>query len=581
MSEGLCVYWRFDEVQDGKVLDASGMNNRGTLALRSHVSARPLPANDPISDEDEWGEKVRPGHSLIGPLSCAALNGLSSITSYTCEFFAKRVGVPPTGDSHEFFIFANAIKVLLNMNGTVSLVVDSTTFETTKRVPLNQWIHFALVVSDSTLSLLVDGVPAFSNVQTSPLENPVSIELGSNWFECTEFRIWSLARTAVAIRESMRSPLPRSAPVSKWKGLRINTSAPSEGKTGDWEKPVVFDNVLRRLSKSRRVHPTEEETDSLRTHSMLFEAPEAPQPIAENAPAAPVVPDEAISAEQSVSDFPNGSVSGFSANTPALSPILQLRPVARPIVPCPSDLSLSAAVAIMDENLNNTIGTDDLSSEFQSVEAIVHQIANYMRTKFRTGPFLYPMPPEALLVRLRIACNYMGLVNVTNAAQCSALVALRIPLLAQHVYALTIRAADDAGREGDIKTERVLLRTLLGTFKARMEASKIDKFRGRLDQLIQDDSMCTLQKCPLCTAPFDDPMQVKCGRGCGSQLSVCYLTGKLVASADCVRCIICESTMSISQQAATRQRSAPTSRTVGIPTVCVVCSCSGCLRALD
>ena len=61
------------------------------------------------------------------------------------------------------------------MNGTVSLVVDSTTFETTKRVPLNQWIHFALVVSDSTLSLMVDGVPAFSIVQSSPLENPVSI----------------------------------------------------------------------------------------------------------------------------------------------------------------------------------------------------------------------------------------------------------------------------------------------------------------------------------------------------------------------------------------------------------------------
>ena len=64
--EQLSLYWRFIESQGTRVLDSSPWNSIGLLQPGARILTESLKPGQPISDEDDWGEKVPLGHAITG-----------------------------------------------------------------------------------------------------------------------------------------------------------------------------------------------------------------------------------------------------------------------------------------------------------------------------------------------------------------------------------------------------------------------------------------------------------------------------------------------------------------------------------
>ena len=583
MAQGLCVYWRFNEIQAGRVLDASGLNNQGLLSPSADISGTPLQPKRPIADEDEWGEKLPLGHSLKGEVSCTGLQGLADAKSLTIEFHVRRVGVAQGVRSYPLLNFSHFLKLEISKIGTVSLNVGSTQYDTSKRIIINEWMHFALILDESTLTLYVDGVSCFSNVQGNMKGGPCSLTAGSDICEITELRLFSLARSPGLIKEFMNNPLPRPVTVSKWKGLRIKANVDSDKS---WSLPAQTIGKL----KSRRITDTDNAKD----------VPIDDSPRNAHVAQVQAVPDEPATAEGSVLDFPASekvhpkpptpeSSQYTRKATPTQEPVVPEVPQAEtvPTVGKPGDMGLylqeslsnESAVERIDAFLEAVVAKKDLWIDAGRIWDAIKAMSQYMRTKNRIGPFLCPMPNQEFLIRLRMTCNYFALTRCIERPN-GYFIGLRIPLLPHHVKQLTRQAINEAAATGDACTESALIKRFILNFRLEMSNDEIEALNRRLFQL-GHVSVFTHIACPLCHLISRDPLQDVCAGGCQSVFTVCYVTGKLVPKSDCVACKVCNSVISTDPQMNRHNANILSNRTFSVPTACPLCSCIGSLDPLD
>jgi hypothetical protein len=573
MADALCIYWRFNDVKDKQVVDASGHNNNGHIQPDTELSESPLVPDQPISDVDEWGEKVPLGFSFRGNVQIDCVDGFSADQSFTLEFYMRRSRVRSGGLVDSILEVANVIRILVTGQGTIALSVGRETYDTKKRIVINQWMHFALINNSKSLELLIDGVPCFSNIHPPILFAPIGITLGSGICDMTEFRLFAKARSKDEIREFLHSPLPRKAPISKWKGLKIKTAS-NQSVDSKWPPTVP---AIQTKSSKRRIINSDIDEISLAEFSRVTSQ---------------VVPDDPVSAEESVLEFPGSSNplpcpqiddnflgSIDKGTTPTRTPESEI-PYSQnslPVLEIPSTLERVDAIAKMDSILKSLLVDNSLIPEENVMVQVTQNISRYMRRSYRMGPYLCPLPSEAFLSGLRIACAYIAL------ARCNRRVGgyylnLRIPLLPERVRSLTEWAISEMRRYGDGRGEWILIYRLIDNFKTDLANDEINKFRIRLLEIGNPPSLTKLC-CPICRALFQDPTQAKCST-CQTNFAVCFVMGCLVPSDECVKCWICHSEFSIGP-AIPKRGNVSTNRSRDIPLTCSFCECTGTLRPLD
>lgn len=570
MIANLCLYWRFNEVQAGKVLDSSGLGNSGTLELGGNVSAQPLSPQSPISDENEWGEKIPAGHALRGPVCIESISGLSEPQTFTLEACIRRVSSVKTDVSRILLSYCDSVKLLLNVQGFLAVESKGSLYEVNKKLPLNQWMHVALVCDKSAVSVLVDGSSVFSNIETSEMVSPGSLRLGSLVCELTEVRLWSIARSAESIREYMESPLPSSVSESRWKGLRIKPGAAAAQSSAGNSRTGFF-AAYEGSTKSRRV---EQETVSPNAEKSVDDNHAAPQPLSP-----PLLP--------AMGESPQDHLVvkyEFDQIEPAKTPpeLADLRPEILPSIP--SELGL--AISFFDAALEAAILKPYKIIKKVEIAKVIRIISTFIKTNYRIGPFLVPMPPESILLRLRTACSYFALATLvaspSDTGSWRSLLHLRVPLLPRHVAEICFVCIQEAVERKDSRTVILLQKKLidcLASFLSESELARVEKGSATLTSIPPD----TLILCPFCRSKFQDPLQEACVKGCRSKFAVCFLRGKAVPVDVCITCKVCTSVMSNKRKPilCKAERNIPTSHVMELPESCPLCSVFGSLYPLS
>lgn len=589
MIDNLCIYWRFNEVQASKVLDASGLNNFGSLVDGGNVSARSLVPRDPISDENEWGEKVMMGHALSGEVSIGSIAGLGDLGSFTIEAFIRRMsGVPADSSGYVLLTFCSTVKVILNAAGFLVLDAGGTSYGVNKKLPLHQWVHVALVCEKNEVSVLVDGFPSFSGIKLPQITHlPASLRIGSSVCEFTEVRLWSIARLASSIREFMGIPLPQSAVSgSRWKGLRIKTDG--QFNSSGLVRSTTFLSALEGLGiKSRRILKEEDEeiisvpqntTILLNSAPMMDEKPNAgDRPVSPLSAPVPQVSGEAPHDHEFQREHEIFLRVQAATTPPEIANIL---PQTLPVVPAELELALEVFDSMLEEALLNSLPYRSVDKK--KLAKIILIISGYIKSKYRVGPFLVPMPPESILSRLRIACTYFGLASlVANSHQeCwGSLILLRLPLLPRHVTEITLQCIQEARDNRDRRTAMLLSRRLIESMKN--ELSETDFANAETEcAAMHSIPPLTLIACPFCQTLFEDPLQESCNKGCHTKFTVCFLQGRCFPVDVSIKCRLCLSVMSNKRPVLMPSRNVPTTHVMGLPESCPICSVFGTLQPM-
>lgn len=563
MADGLCVYWRFNEVQASKVLDASGLNNYGSLEAGGNVSTLPLPPNDPISDENEWGESLVTGHALSGNVSIGDISGIQTSSDFTVEAFFKRVMAVNMENVCNILSFSSTLKVSLIKDGFLTIECKGTTYNLNKKLPLNKWTHVSVVCEKLQISVLIDGVTAFSGVNAEALVSPISMQLGSSVCETTEVRLWSLARPTTVLREFMNIALPRVGPASRWKGLRIK----SDGQ-GSLNPRKTFLTGLEGLGRSRRNGNGQEDVESV---------------LEDNYPRSPMSPP----VKPVVGESPSDHLYKYELDAidlkivPAKTPpeLADLKPEALPVLSSDLDVALDELDSMLQAALNKQYKSIDK----RQIAKIIKIIASYIKAKYRIGPFLMPLPPHSLLSRLRIACAYFCLASVVANVDNSwgSTILLRIPLLPEHVVEIALSCIQEAKNKNDSRTVFILSKLVVANMRAFLSESEFATTE-RNCATFTEIPPSTRILCPFCRTKFEDPLQEACYKGCHTKFSVCFLKGSCLPTDACIQCGICDSVMSNKRKVVqtNRTRNVPTNHVMELPTFCPMCSMVGSLQAI-
>jgi hypothetical protein len=575
----LCVYWRFNEVQAGKVLDASGNNNFGLLNESSNVSIKALGVNQPMSDEDEWGEKVQMGHSLIGEIVCNEIHHDETVSSATVELYVSRVSSVDINDSSSTFLALNGSACMsLTKQAEIVVEIDGVQHVTSKRLVLNEWTHVALVLTSSKGELFVNSSPILSIENERPVDQTWSLTLGSNITEITEVRIWSCARTEAEIRQYISVCLPRAAPVSRWKGMRINMKPDASSRS--WAKPIP-DEAIVPSTRTRRIfeEPVFTETKEASPKKETPQPLESVEDVSETSPQKVTsteidVKNEGIQPVEAVVQIPDES------QPELIEPqaTLVARTSTSVEVPLLIPSALPDALAFFDSLLESAILGRGLEFDKRKLESIVRGFSSFIRSQYRIGPYLAPMPPEALLVRLKIATTYLGLTNVlNNTSAWGTLVALRLPLLREHIPLVLMRSMEECKIRGDQVSVSMLTRALKNDYGTDFTPEQLDQV-GRYLALSVSGTRTSVT-CPFCANKLRDPLQTSCSDGCGTRFAVCYITGNVVAFDDCARCRVCSTSFSVKLTGAmsSGRGNVPTNIKMSFPPACYVCGCLGSL----
>lgn len=583
--ENLLLYWRFNGVQAGRVLDSSGNNNSGSLSNDSHIGSQSLRTNEPVSDEDEWGERIQLGHALVGSAVCEGLDNPPMMNSATLEAWFR-----PMNTSDRLLVeMGGLLKLSLTDKGELCIESGRKTLTHAINASPNAWVHVAICLENSKVSLFANGLPGVQIALDAQIssESILPLRIGAPALETTEVRLWTVVRTPDEIRQYMRTPLPRVAPVSKWRGLKIN--------------------VQPKASPDAVVKPIE-------TSVVKVKAPLKSRRVAEDTPAEPVV------LSQQANEINVDLKDTVQANIPATEPVISTpvrtevsgdKPVGQVImrpeqsiaspeqvksgnqnnapfppknVPMIVPDGVSEAMAFFDKLLESAIlNKAFLSYDASELNGIIRVVSSFIRSKFRLGPFLCPMPPEDVLSRLQVACSYMALVNVMSSRHKSmwgSLAALRLPLLRDQIKELLFFCVEEAKTRNDAMTVVALTRVVIREFGNSFTSAQIETIKRDLDAFGHASQAASLT-CPFCKSPLFDPLQASCTQGCGSRFAVCYVTGGIAAADECAHCRICATTIAVGPiENQRRHRNIPTNSVMEFPKVCSVCGCYGSLVPL-
>ena len=584
--DSLISYWRFNDVQAGKVFDSSGRNNVGTLASDASVSPKPLHAGNPISDEDEWGEKVPLGHSVTGEIFCGDLQLPSESDSITAELYVRRLGSTDNGNVVPFVSLNGRVSLSLTDQSDILVDADGAQRSTGKRLVIKEWTHIAVVASGQTLRFYLGGTEIFTqNVDLPLVSGPCSISIGAKVAEITEVRVWSCARSEAELRQYMTTSLPRPAGASKWKGLRINQQADASWRS--WSKQIpqgasVPVNQTRRvfeksLSGPRSildenveipinvaVEPVIEEPRPVQSPKPQIASPNSQEEVEAPKPAALVA--EPVQVPKTV-EAPKQSTTVPEIQTPPnRDPIL---------VP----VQLPEALKLFDNLLEKAILNRGFALDKSELLSILQAISGYVRSQYRVGPYLAPMPPEDVLMRLRICVTYLGLINVFSCDSAwGSLAALRLPLLSEHIPAMLFSCIEEARRKNQQGSLSALARILIRECGQSLTAEQVDHIRAYLSVTFSQTEIA----CPFCTTKLRDPLQTACSDGCGTKFAVCSFSGRIAPADDCAKCRICCTTVSVKPISLPRSHgNVPTNVSVELPKACFMCGCMGSLVPLS
>ena len=568
--ENLVLYWRFNGIQAGKVLDASGQGHTGALSEVSDITRESLKANEPIAEEDEWGEKVQLGRALVGPAVSDELTLELFETQLTAELWVKALDSSAGSDITEVLGLGDGLSLRMRDDFSLVLVADEQTIEASHIVVPDLWTHVTLVVADRQVKLLVDGNPVLEAipVDSSKLSGPFSLRVGSLITLTTEVRLWTVARSDEQIRDQMTVPLHRSAPASKWRGLKINIQEPAN-------PPPIASKPLPDASnaprKTRRVTDDPVPVEQFVTP----EPPQKPETLKLPQPqlASPRVSSPVIQTEPTV---PTNISPPLIESQPA--PIIISDPVTGSTLP-PNLIVPQAvpdAVSFFDNLLEAAISKrQNLDFNHEDLSRIVMVISSYCRSQFRLGPYLAPMPPDELLSRLRVASSYLGLANVMRSDNAwGSLPCLRLPLLKQHISELIVRCIQEGKQRNDSVSVHALSRVLMKDFGHMLDQHLIEALQRDLTFPVNTSSAV---KCPFCAVPLQDPLQTDCSRGCKTRFAVCYRSGSIVPADECAKCKICCTVVSLGDSLRSHGKSVPSNLKLEIPHACWVCGCYGSL----
>ena len=358
--------------------------------------------------------------------------------------------------------------------------------------------------------------------------------------------------------------------------MRINIKPDASSRS--WTKPIP-DSIVVPSAKSRRVsdEPALSEIEISNKEKVLVDEsaplaepekievaqenvlPQSPKPIeqvafVEHPPKQPLVVPK-------IED----QVKGVVNTTPMLVPS-----------------ALADALTFFDKTLEGVIFNGDLVFDRAQLEGIVSAISSYMRSEYRIGPYLAPMPPEALLSRLKIAATYLGLLSVLSNSKNHWVsnVALRLPLLTEHIPIVLMRCIEEAKVRNDPVSQSMLAKALIRDYGSFLSPEQVEAY-GRYIGFNSTGDPRTQLLCPFCHTKLRDPIQSSCLDGCGTQYAVCYVTGSVVPLEDCARCRLCSTVISVKQASiGTKRGSVPNMVKMTVPPACVVCGCFGSLVPL-
>jgi len=571
--ESLGVYWRFSETQKDVAFDSSGCGNHGRLQVGSLVSTNSLQPGNPIGDEDEWGEKVLLGHSLIGACECKEISNLRNLDKLTIECHFKRLTAISPGETVRQLEFADSVlQILMKDNGALSFKIGEDIHNTTRKLPLNEWVHIAVTLDRGSFSVFINGVSTIASVRKILSMNkspPYTIRVGSNVTETTEIRVWSSIRNSDQLKEFMNHPLPKLTPVSRWKGIKIK-----DGTSGGVVEinPTISVPLESRHSRRRVLSviadsqgyraPPDTTTPPMKTDATLSQSPLS-VPLS-----AAIVP-----SDTAIEVFPENTIPAEPVAVPLSGRI-------KPVVPTPplplEHMELSQALAHIDSKLEGALERfrNQLPSSEDEFKLIVSDISDFMRKRYRLGPFLAPLPHEELLSRLQVACQYTA---ISRTLARESMLTLRIPMLPedqQWILRQCILMCKEKGRAVD---EIYLIQRYLNSQSMDMRSFFKDRLERLEDAVMINNRQYQLQ-CPVCGLGLQDPLQLTCVPGCHAKFQVCYQTGNFVASDDCVHCIICTSVYHVGKGNAKLHGNVRSLTIRSLPNTCEFCSCVGSLK---
>ena len=569
MVTGLTLYWQFSEFGDNIVYDSSGRGNDGTIQQGGVLSKFTLVPGVPISDEDEWGEKVKPCRSLNGTICSQILSELER--NMTIEFHARRT--QSSGVSVDLCSLSENLHVFIKPeSGTCNLSVDMEIYQTSKRVVLNQWMHYAIVICESKLDLFIDGISVLTNISSNPING--ALKVGNLFGDITEVRVWSVARSIAELKEYMYCPLMRALPASsKWKGLRIKSVANSRRSSAVDSLPSVPElsvaieslprlNLKRVQLETHTPHEPIEHTPRVAQNAGLEDVPGSPESPPKNVN---------VSVESEESVHPEEHTKIIYPPTPLLDSRVQLSTaiefhddylqsiIVTPPTPAPdSRVEVSTAIEFYDDRLQSImddITNDNIASLHDKLFAVIRSILQFINANYRVGPYISPIPDILLMDQLRFACKYLPVALLLQTTNKTALTRIfRIPMLRVHLIKFLLL-------DPNMKT------ILLKEFGNDLNADQIQQLRTNTT------TSNTVESCPLCKAPFQNPLQDTCQTGCKVKFTICFLTASLTDISDCVKCTFCHSVVS-DTHSKRNIHGVPTSKVTFARSSCPICKCS-------
>ena len=569
--EKLCLYWRFIEYQGSRVLDSSYSNSIGVLSQGATIDPEPLKSGEPISDDDDWGEKAPLGHALHGACECRNVLNLVDTLSMTIELHVKRIGSSQSEIPESFVSINNVVRLGFNEHGLINLWISEFAKTSEKKLHLNVWTHLALVFEPSGLSLLIDGSPVMTRVEfdSNSISAPVFLRVGNQQTKTTEVRVWSSTRSAAEIRSTMHSPLSFGGAASKWRGFKIkSTSSPPEVSKSI---TIPFPAIERRLRPRQIKSPSPSEIIDLQTKSAHVSV---------------VVPEL-----RDYSIVPPDTSQTDDPIDPKLMPEIHPEPEiisagARHVQPASRMLSfnvtIDAALEYFDDRLEQTLqafrGSKPMDTNRLAFIQIACDFSSFLQAKFRIGPFFAPRPSDEILSRLQVACRYAAICAIMSGKHHvypRMLNCLRIPLLDIDLETLIKTAIVAAWENGDHSTALCLLERFVSSFPNRMD--EITHLRQQTEGIVGLSRGATRSHvpCPACDRTLKDPLGGVCE--CRAKLGVCYDSGTLVDRADCVKCCVCESEYSLSRSRGKLSGNVSYARSNTLPDTCKFCHCKGSL----
>jgi hypothetical protein len=543
------------------------------------VSRDPLGGGLPISDEDEWGEKIQLGHSMVGTCECKDVATLSSLERVSVEFHCKRIGQIQDSSQPSILNLANILRVNLGETGLVCVSTGNSSHDFSRHLPVDEWTHIAVTVDRGSLVVYWNGISVLSTTESNSmnLKPPYSISVGSKFTEITEVRVWSTTRTEEQLKEFMHHPLPKLASFSKWKGFRIKTGV-SMGPGPVRLKAIALPNIpLERRNQMRRSEEVLKQTtakesvlssrsENVQRDTLTSPTEDRMHPVIKACPELQETVQHLITSDILISNQP------FSMHAPGACTLPSL-----------NDMKLEDVLGVFDSYL------EDVFLQFRSstlegkcgreFRKIASQISEYMRAHYRFGPFLAPLPDEELLNRLRVSCEYSGICAVIENGH-TMVNTLRIPMLPDDTDRLVMEAIHVAREREDFVCESSLIRTYLPTLSER--PVEFESLRNRLQQIQNTEyNKSTNIRCPSCWAPLLDPLQPYCLPGCRSGITVCYQSGLLESTSNCVRCVICRSVTRVGTKPTRLSGNVKAVNKTDLSSRCAFCSCVGSLKAFS